>query len=84
MVLTLAGDGHPWPALLPALRFGLRPGELVEYLRVDPAVVIEVDVDAAMEWGRYRHPARYRRVRPDLRSEDLVATSAQRSARSGS
>jgi ATP-dependent DNA ligase len=84
MVLTLAGDEHPWPALLPATRFGLRPGEPVEYLRVDPAVMIEVDVDAAMEWGRYRHPARYRRLRPDLRPEDLVATSAQRSARSGS
>jgi hypothetical protein len=70
--------------LLPATGFGQRPGELVDYLRVEPAVVIEVDVDAALEWGRYRHPARYRRLRLDLRPEDLVSTSSQRSARSGS
>jgi ATP-dependent DNA ligase len=71
-VLAVTGDEHPWPALLPATRFGQWPGELVEYLRVDPTVVIEVDVDAAWEWGRYRHPVRYRRLRPDLRPEDLV------------
>jgi hypothetical protein len=60
----------------PGARRGRRRTSLagvVEYLRVDPNIVIEVDVDAALEWGRYRHPARYRR--PDLRLEDLVSTS---------
>jgi hypothetical protein len=83
-VLAVAGDEHPWPALLPATRFGQRPAELVEYVRVEPTVVIEVEVDAAVEWGRFRHSARYRRLRLDLRPEDLVMTSGQRSARSGS
>jgi hypothetical protein len=61
-LLVIAGDEHPWPALLPSTRFGQTPGELIRYLRVDPNIVVEIDVDSAVEWGRYRHPTRYWRM----------------------
>jgi len=64
---------HPWPALLPAGLFGLRRGEPVEYVRVEPAVVVEIETDSCFERGRYRHPVKFLRVRPELLPSDLVA-----------
>jgi hypothetical protein len=34
-------------------------------------VVVEVRVDVAAERGRWRHPARYLRLRPDLAPADV-------------
>jgi hypothetical protein len=46
-VLRPAGEGHPWPAVLPPARFGdVGP---VEYTRVEPSVVVELAVDAAVD-----------------------------------
>ena len=69
-VLTPAGGDHPWPERIGTGRFG--GGRLsVVLTRVDPAVVVEVSADAALQAGVFRHPLRFVRVRPDLRPEDL-------------
>jgi len=69
-VLTPAGDGHPWPSRIGTGAFG--GGKLsVALTRVEPAVVVEVSADAALQAGVFRHPLRFVRVRPDLRPEDL-------------
>jgi ATP-dependent DNA ligase len=69
-VLTPAGGDHPWPERIGTGRFG--GGRLsVVLTRVDPAVVIEVSADAALQAGVFRHPLRFVRVRPDLEPGDL-------------
>ena len=78
----VAGDEHPWPALLPSTRFGQLPGELVEHLRVNPNVVVAVDVDAAFGVGPLPASGPVPAARPDLRTADLVPPN-QRSAMSG-
>ena len=35
-------------------------------------VVVEFDIDTAVEYGRWRHGARYVRVRADLRANDVA------------
>ena len=55
----------------PGSRWG-RPGTPTAYTPVRPAVVVEVTVDTAVEHHRWRHPARFLRVRADLRSGDLI------------
>jgi ATP-dependent DNA ligase len=69
-VLTPAGHDHPWPDRIGTGRFG--GGRLsVPLTRVDPAVVVEVSADAALQAGVFRHPLRFVRVRPDLQPDDL-------------
>jgi ATP-dependent DNA ligase len=72
-VLRAADEQHPWPDYLPpswtSTIYGRR--EPVPYLRVVPEVVVEVQVDVASLGGRWRHPLRLVRIRPDLRLEDL-------------
>jgi ATP-dependent DNA ligase len=69
-VLTPAGPDHPWPDRIGTGRFG--GGRLsVPLTRVEPAVVVEVSADAALQAGVFRHPLRYVRVRPDLQPADL-------------
>lgn len=69
-VLSPAGDDHPWPERIGTGRFG--GGKLsVALTRVEPAVVVEVSADAALQAGIFRHPLRYVRVRPDLRPRDV-------------
>jgi ATP-dependent DNA ligase len=70
-VLRLPSAPHPWPATLPSSRFGQLPSEPVFYTQVRPSLVVELDVDTAYEQHRWRHPARFRRLRPDLRLVDL-------------
>jgi ATP-dependent DNA ligase len=63
---------HPWPTPLPGSRFGLprhhRPGAPVQ-----PTVVVELEVDSAFEYGRFRHGVRYLRTRAELCPGDLPA-----------
>ncbi|MGY2083593.1 ATP-dependent DNA ligase [Blastococcus sp. SYSU DS0539] len=69
-VLRPAGADHPWPERIGTGRFG--GGRLsVPLTRVEPAAVVEVSADAALQAGVFRHPLRFVRVRPDLRPEDL-------------
>jgi ATP-dependent DNA ligase len=71
---TRRGGGvhHPWPRPLPAgwlAQFGYR--EPLGYLQVQPTVVVEVHVEAAYEHHRWRHGARYLRVRTDMSIYDV-------------
>jgi hypothetical protein len=72
-VLRPAGPAHPWPPVLPPSRFG--DAAPVEYTRVEPAVVVDLAVDSAVDVVRgrplWRHPARFVRVRAELRPTDL-------------
>lgn len=40
---------HPWPVILPAIRFGPPGGDRVRSVQVEPTVVVEVEVDTAYE-----------------------------------
>lgn len=54
-----------WPQPLPASWAGdLTERRPLPYLPVEPLIAVEVDV--AYEHGRWRHPLRYVRTRPDL------------------
>lgn len=70
-LLMPADRAHPWPEVISSSRFGQLPPEPVEYVRVAPSLVVELDVDTAHEVGRWRHPARLVRLRPDLQPADL-------------
>ncbi|MER5302233.1 ATP-dependent DNA ligase [Streptomyces lasiicapitis] len=61
---------------LPGTVGGLPGADPVSYLPVEPEVVVEIEVDQErLEFGRYRHRPRVRRVRgdltPDLLGEEL-------------
>jgi ATP-dependent DNA ligase len=73
------GPGHPWPEVLPSNRWG-RPGPPTVYTQVRPEVVVELVVDTAVEHHRWRHPARFVRVRSDLRPADLSSSPPQDTA----
>ncbi|HZO65966.1 MAG TPA: ATP-dependent DNA ligase [Kribbellaceae bacterium] len=63
---------HPWPIPLPAAWLGqLGNTTPLPYQQVAPAVVAEVEVDAAFEYGRWRHQPRFVRVRADLSVYDV-------------
>ena len=70
-LLVAAGGAHPWPKVIPSSRFGQRPSKPVDYTRVEPSLVVELDVDMAFEQHRWRHAARLVRVRRDLAVDDL-------------
>jgi ATP-dependent DNA ligase len=71
-LLTPAGPQHPWPERLPSGWAGIYGNrEAIEYVRVRPDLVVEIEVDVAAEHGRWRHPVRYLRPRPDLRPGDV-------------
>ncbi len=67
----MVGAGHPWPEVLPRSRWGGRPAEPLAYTRAHPEVVVELVVDPAVDGPRWRHPATFVRLRPDLRPGDL-------------
>jgi ATP-dependent DNA ligase len=60
---------HPWPETLPPHPYG---GGRTAYNRVAPEVVIELSVDLAVDGIRWRHPARFVRVRGELTAADLA------------
>lgn len=69
------GAGHPWPCPLPAAwtgQFGDRSP--VRFSPVEPATVVEVEVDTALDgpFGRVRHRARMVRVRLDLEPNSIT------------
>jgi hypothetical protein len=70
-VLMLPTAPHPWPVTLPSSRFGQLPHELISYTQVRPSGVVELDVDTAYEQDRWRRPTVFRRLRTDLRPNDL-------------
>jgi hypothetical protein len=70
-LLTAAGERHPWPEVIPSSRFGQRPSQPVTYTRVVPSLIVELCVDTAFEQHRWRHAARFIRLRRDLSAVDL-------------
>ncbi len=52
----------------------LRSQEKLNVTLVEPGLVVEVGVDVARDAsGRWRHPARWHRARPDLSPADVPA-----------
>jgi ATP-dependent DNA ligase len=73
-MLTPAVGDHPWPPVIPSSRFGHLASTPIEYVQVAPTTVVELDVDVSFENHRWRHDARFVRLRPDLRPRDLSRT----------
>ncbi|WP_078890487.1 hypothetical protein [Streptomyces maremycinicus] len=68
-LLTLAGNDHPWAGRTFSAGWGVR--EPLHVTLVRPELVVEVGVDVARDsLGRWRHPARWHRPRPDLTPAD--------------
>jgi hypothetical protein len=62
--------GHPWTGWSFAAGWGSQ--EKLNVTLMEPVVVVEVGVDVARDAsGRWRHPARWPRARPDLDPADV-------------
>lgn len=68
-VLGTATADHPWREVTFSAGWGTR--EVLEHRCVRPVVVVEFEGDAARDSGRWRHPVRIRRLRPDLSPDEL-------------
>lgn len=66
--LKPAGPDHPWPDKLPG---GWHNSDEIDYVRVEPDVVVEVRVDTAAQAGRWRHGLRFVRIREDVTPADI-------------
>jgi ATP-dependent DNA ligase len=68
--LTQNGEpDHPWPTPLPPSWIGQFGNTTpLTYQQVLSELVVEVETDAAFEYGRWRHPPRFVRLRPTFRS----------------
>ncbi|MFF9128539.1 ATP-dependent DNA ligase [Streptomyces sp. NPDC014889] len=64
-LLAAARRGHPWTGW--SFSAGWGSWETLDVTLVEPELVVEVGVDVARDaFGRWRHPARWYRARPDL------------------
>ncbi|MFJ7905160.1 ATP-dependent DNA ligase [Streptomyces sp. NPDC096198] len=69
-LLAPARRGHPWTGWSFSAGWGSR--ETLTVTLVEPELVVEVGVDVARDAsGRWRHPARLHRARPDLSPADV-------------
>ncbi|KUN48798.1 ATP-dependent DNA ligase [Streptomyces avermitilis] len=69
-LLAPARRGHPWTGWSFSAGWGTR--ETLNVTLVEPELVAEVGVDVARDTsGRWRHPARWHRARPDLSPADI-------------
>ncbi|MGW4954802.1 ATP dependent DNA ligase [Streptomyces parvulus] len=68
-LLTPGAAGHPWTGWTFSAGWGSR--EKLSVTLVKPNLVVEVGIDVARDAaGRWRHPARWHRPRPDLDAAD--------------
>src|SRR5690606_27890393 len=68
--LVPAGEEHSWTGWTFSAGWGSRESLHVSLVR--PELVVEVGVDVARDSsGRWRHPARWHRVRSDLTADDV-------------
>ena len=79
-LLVAAGGTHPWPKVIPSSRFGQRHSKPVDYTRVEPSLVVELDIDMAFEQHRWRHAARLVRTEPCSRSPSKRDRGNERAA----
>ncbi|WP_331718605.1 hypothetical protein OG985_49445 (plasmid) [Streptomyces sp. NBC_00289] len=64
-LLAPAGPGHPWTDWSFSAGWGSR--EKLDVTLVNPKLMVEVSIDVPRDAaGRWRHPARFHRARPDL------------------
>ncbi|MEU9446163.1 ATP-dependent DNA ligase [Streptomyces sp. NPDC048304] len=69
-LLAPARCGHPWTGWSFSAGWGSR--ETLNVMLVEPELVVEVGIDVARDAsGRWRHPARLHRARPDLQPADI-------------
>ncbi|MEU7337343.1 ATP-dependent DNA ligase [Streptomyces sp. NPDC007074] len=69
-LLTPARAGHPWIGWSFSAGWGSR--ETLDVTLVEPDLVVEVGADVARDAaGRWRHPARWHRLRTDLAPSDV-------------
>ncbi|WP_237523007.1 hypothetical protein [Streptomyces sp. SID1328] len=69
-LLAAGRSGHPWTGWSFSAGWGSR--EQLDVTLVEPDLVVEVGVDVARDAsGRWRHPARWHRPRPDLSPTDV-------------
>ncbi|MDX3319805.1 ATP-dependent DNA ligase [Streptomyces sp. ME03-5684b] len=69
-VLLPAAGGHPWMGRTFTAGWGVR--DVLDVALVVPQLVVEVAVDVARDAaGRWRHPVRLHRARPDLSVADV-------------
>ncbi|MFH8533237.1 ATP-dependent DNA ligase [Streptomyces tendae] len=69
--LLTTTDTHPWAGRTFSAGWGTR--EVLSVHLVRPDLVVEAEVDVARDAaGRWRHPARLHRTRPDLTPDDLT------------
>ncbi|MGW3866680.1 ATP-dependent DNA ligase [Streptomyces sp. NPDC005047] len=69
-VLVPAAGRHPWTGRTFTAGCGSR--EVLDVTLVDPQLVVEVAVDGARNAaGRWRHPVRFHRTRPDLPADSM-------------
>ncbi|MGP4000598.1 ATP-dependent DNA ligase [Streptomyces sp. 8N706] len=70
-LLTPAGAGHPWAGARISASWGSR--EPLDFAPVEPEHVVEFHGDVAVDAGRWRHPVRVVRLRPDVDPGDVPA-----------
>ncbi|MFE9813082.1 hypothetical protein [Streptomyces sp. NPDC005548] len=69
-LLRLRAEGHPWAGRRFSAGWGST--EALDAKLVEPSVVVEVSVDVSLDaGGRWRHPVRLERARPDLDVSDV-------------
>ena len=66
--LTPAAGAHPWQGRTFSAGWGSREPLRVELVK--PLLVAEVAADVSLAAGRWRHPVRFLRIRPDLSPAD--------------
>ncbi|WP_229925604.1 ATP-dependent DNA ligase [Streptomyces longispororuber] len=70
-------DGHPWAGW--SFSAGWGSTRQLEAVLVEPELAVEVSVDVARDAsGRWRHPARWHRARPDLSPADVPRWTSPR------
>ncbi|MFB7896145.1 ATP-dependent DNA ligase [Streptomyces xiamenensis] len=80
--LSRAGTGHPWQTRTFAAGWG-RP-EPLEVTLVKADLVVEISADTAIDApGRWRHPVRLLRPRPDLSTADVPAFGSRNDPAAG-
>ncbi|WP_256220806.1 hypothetical protein [Streptomyces sp. CC53] len=74
-LLAAGRRGHPWTGWSFSAEWGSQ--EKLVVTLVEPELVVEVGVDVARDAsGRWRHPARWHRPRPDLSPADVPLWSS--------
>jgi len=64
---------HPWPPNVPPHSAGQwNNHRRLPVTRVQPTLVVEIEIDSGYQYGRIRHLARLRRVRPDLTPSEVM------------